>query len=293
MTLSVLPRLLTMRRIQSVRGIGKTPYPMMDLARMGVANTDFKEIRQYVPGDPVRLINWKATGRSYMTGSGQPLVNQFEFEGKKAIWLFLDSSQYMDVGTTLRSPLENSIEAAAGLGFYYLSRGYVLGAHFSSRPDTILIPDTGKRQFSRLVHELVALKATPARYDLPQAIQLCRAQLIRYSPQCIVVTRLDATVHDLPGLHSLDQKMVQGMRELQALSLHSRARPSVWVIAVNAYHYAEGSTPVTQLGGTLRALETRPVKQGLRRMGISVLDWNPSEEEFAQALMRQKRTERT
>lgn len=296
---NVLPRLVAVRRIRNVRGLATTPYPAADLARLGIATTDFKEIRDYVPGDPVRFINWKASARQALTGNANLLVNQFELEGKKAIWLFFDSSSYMGVGTTLRSPLEHAIEAASALGYYYLNRGYYLGAHFSNNPDDMLYPDTGKGQFHRLTHKLLALSPQGQSYDLLRAVQVCRAQIFRYAPRCIIITRLDTEVGasqqvetPLPGgISGLRQNFLHGVESLVSLSTRGRRRMSVWVAAVNGYYYAAGDTPLTQMGMTLRALETRLTVRALREKGVSVLEWNPFDEEFAQTLLRQIRLE--
>jgi uncharacterized protein (DUF58 family) len=245
-----------------------------------------------VVGDPVRFINWKATARAVLTGSGRPLVNQYELEGKKAVWLFFDASEYMVVGDTLSSPLEHAIEAASGLSYYYLKRGYHLGAHFSSRPGHVLYPEAGNQQYHRLVQEMLALKPSLAKYDLKQAVHLCRSQLAQYSPLCIIFTRLDAASRDAPGIPPLYEDLFSGIRGLLAFSYGTRRRISVWVLAVNGYNYIEGDDPVTEVGVTMRAMQTRPLVSSLRMMGVSVLEWNPFQEEFAQVLLRQIRLEK-
>ena len=61
--LLVQPTILNLRRIRGVPGIATSPFPVIDIAKIGVATTDFREIRSYVHGDPVKNINWKATAR--------------------------------------------------------------------------------------------------------------------------------------------------------------------------------------------------------------------------------------
>jgi len=59
----------------------------------GNDNQEFKELRLYSPGDPFKAINWKVTSRNLVRGSIWPVVNEFEKEGKKSVWIFLDTSK--------------------------------------------------------------------------------------------------------------------------------------------------------------------------------------------------------
>ena len=78
--------------------------------------------------------------------------------GGKAVWIFLDGADYMDVGTTLTSPIEHAVEAVGTVAHHYLSQGYTLGAYAYNGPRSFLSPDTGRKQFNRLTQQLLALK---------------------------------------------------------------------------------------------------------------------------------------
>ena len=93
-----------------------------DLAHTGASTDEFKEIRQYQPGDSFKRINWKASARMATLGN-LPLVNELEPETRRAVWIFLDVANHMDVGVPLANPLESTVEAAGTLAQYYLSRG--------------------------------------------------------------------------------------------------------------------------------------------------------------------------
>lgn len=289
--INVLPRVLALRRLLDVRGLAVTPYPTADIARSGVATTDFKELREYLPGDPIRNINWKATARQAYDGIARPLVNQFEFEGKKAIWLFVDSSQHMGVGTNIASPLEHAIEAASTLGHFYLTRGYYLGAHFSVRPSGLLYADTGRRQLQRLTQELLTLQPAGAAYDLLGAIHACGPQLVSFMPRCVIFTRLDRE----PAMARREtgpSALATAVRRLRSFSSGRQSRISVWIIAINGYAYAPAPPASGDLAATLRELETRPLVRELRRSGAAILEWDPFHEPFARVLVRQLRLER-
>ena len=83
---SVVPRIQAVRRLKEVRARAHTRFFRTDLAAQGPSTTDFKDLRPYSPGDPMRIVNWKASARNSY-GANPLLVNQYEAEGRKAIWI--------------------------------------------------------------------------------------------------------------------------------------------------------------------------------------------------------------
>src|SRR5437667_141815 len=82
--LEVTPRVLPVKRIRSLLGYARAMFPESDLARTGTPTTEFRELRDYVRGDPPRSINWKATARRQAGiplgqghGRALPLVHEY------------------------------------------------------------------------------------------------------------------------------------------------------------------------------------------------------------------------
>ena len=146
---SVVPRIQAVGRVKEVRGQAHGRFLRTDVASIGSSTTDFKDLRPYSPGDQMRIINWKASAK-HSHASNPLLVNEYEEEGRKAIWIFLDGAEYMEVGTTLSSLIDHAVEAAGSIAQYYLSQGYTLGAYTYNTPNDILTPDLGRKQFKRL-----------------------------------------------------------------------------------------------------------------------------------------------
>ncbi len=189
--IAVVPRVQDVRRIKPVRARAVSSHPGVGLARIGVSTTDFIELRPYSPGDPVKNVNWKASARH--SGSRNPLlVNNYEPEARRAVWLFLDGASYMEVGTTLSNTMEHAVEVASILAQFYVSRGYTLGAYVYNSPGGFLPPDAGQKQFHRLTQLLLNLQAGSFRQDLSTAVEWCKSFLFRLQPQVFVITRLDA-----------------------------------------------------------------------------------------------------
>ncbi len=171
------------RKIKEIRGKAKSPIPGIDVAKIGVPGTDFREIREYMPGDSMKFVNWKATARK-----GKLMVNQYEVEGKKAVWIFLDSNPYMLHGTSVKNYLESAIEVANALAYYYTFRGHKVGLYVIG-DGRMLHPDVGSRQFRRISKALLEVEG--GEESVSDAIEKCRKLLLLYKPLLVLVTRAE------------------------------------------------------------------------------------------------------
>ena len=279
--LLVQPKILNLRRIRGVAGIATSPFPVIDIAKIGVATTDFREIRNYVHGDPVKDINWKATARKAAQGQLWPLVNEYEVAGKKAVWIFLDAASYLEVGTDIENVFEYCLEAANGVAYYFTDRGYRVGMYIYNDGNKLFYPDAGKKQFLKISRELIKLKTTDQFDEFPRAIEKCRRYLLGYNPLCIIITRLDSNVGDT---------VVRGVTNLRQFCGRRRRKMPVLVINVAGYHIIPKLDRYDEAAALMLQLHNRPLAQQLRRLGTSVLEWNPSQENFSTALLRQVKT---
>ena len=76
---------------------------------------EYADIRDFVPGDRVRSINWRASARRQTL-----VVNERHPERNTDVVLFVDS--FVDVRNGDRSVLEDAVRAAATLATRYLER---------------------------------------------------------------------------------------------------------------------------------------------------------------------------
>ncbi|MCR4792937.1 MAG: DUF58 domain-containing protein [Lachnospiraceae bacterium] len=75
-------------------------------------------VREYVPGDDVRFINWKATART-----GKPQVKTFTGERAPSFRIIMDSCRYSEKPED-HLPLENKIlETVLALGYFLTEKG--------------------------------------------------------------------------------------------------------------------------------------------------------------------------
>jgi uncharacterized protein (DUF58 family) len=156
--LVVRPRLFDVRKVRSVAAASKIPFPSAAVTKVGPVTMDFRELRQYSHGDPFKFINWKATARTFRRGRHLPAVNDYEREGMKIVWIFLDRSSTMTVGPSVASVFEHAAAAVNGLAYYYLRRGCRVGLCSYDGGVAVLYPDAGNRQYHRILQEVLRMK---------------------------------------------------------------------------------------------------------------------------------------
>ena len=176
------PRIMNLNRF-SHRRLGRRGFPQVTRARTGTPSTDFREIREYRPGDPMRAINWKATARL-----GVPLVNEYEKEGALTFMFYVDASDSMAIGGFKESALEVAVSFMLPLVSYLLNRGYRVGLYALGH-GTLISPVSGSDSLSTFTRFLLSLGMTSTEESLPLAVEKTR-RLLNGRVVPVVVTNL-------------------------------------------------------------------------------------------------------
>ncbi len=226
--------------LEGIRGPG-TPEPGEDPGSKGPASTEFRELRDYQQGDPLKHVNWKATAKR----SPQELdlvVNEYEPEARKNIWFFLDLHDSLEVGTTLDTALEDAIEMTLALVHHYATRGHRVGGTTFNGPDPdTFYPDAGTRQHLIIARTLAHADPGPRHEGLPAAVERVQGFLARERPLTFVLTR--------PEVHT--DALHTGLQRIHRyVSTRQRTTP-VTVLAPQPPH----ATPSDRLAHALRAHE--------------------------------------
>lgn len=112
--------------------------------------TELAQLRQYVPGDDVRGIEWNVTARA-----GEPYVRVNLAERVLVTWLLLDCSPSMHFGTADRRKADVADGVAIAIGHVATRRGNRLGViTFGDRKPTILPPHQGRSGLLGLLEAL-------------------------------------------------------------------------------------------------------------------------------------------
>jgi len=116
---------------------------------------EFEEVREYVPGDDVRMIDWNVTARA-----GRPYIKQYVEERELTVMLAVDLSASGAFGTTGRLKNELAAELCAVLAFAAIRNNDKVGLIlFTDRIERFIPPKKGSRHVLRLIRDLLCFEA--------------------------------------------------------------------------------------------------------------------------------------
>ncbi len=145
---------------------------------------EFDSVREYVPGDEIRSIDWNVTARS-----SAPYVKTFCEERELTVLIAVDISASGAFGSQRLSKMETAVEVAAVLMFASLKNNDKVGLLFFA-DDVIkyIPPRKGRGNVLRLIRELLATEPIKAETDITKALEyLARVQRRR----CVVFVMSD------------------------------------------------------------------------------------------------------
>jgi uncharacterized protein (DUF58 family) len=241
----VYPRAEALQRILSPRET--QVFSGSEVARVKGDGIEYADIREYVAGDRLRSINWRASARRAAL-----VVNERHPERNTDVVLFVDS--FADVRGAGRSTLDEAVRATATLAARYLERRDRVGLVSFGGVLRWLQPGMGPSQRFRLVETLLETGVEPT-YTwrdvnvIPARILPPKALVLGVTP--LVDPRFFATIADL------------------------RARGfDLAVIEVDPVPLVEpGSLELEQLGFRLWLLERELQRAKLARLGVAVARW--------------------
>jgi len=135
----------------------------------------FREVREYVPGDDVRTIDWNVTARA-----GAPFVKVFDEERELTLVLVADVSRSGLFGSGPRDKAEVVAELCAVLALAAVANRDKVGlVLFSDRIELFVPPRRGRGHVLRLIRELLAARAAGRGTDLNAPLQLLASVLKR------------------------------------------------------------------------------------------------------------------
>ena len=129
--------------------------------------TDFKQLAEYRPGDPVRHIDWKATLRFE-----KPILREFQDERDQCVLLLIDCGRRMradDRQAGIGSAhFDQVLNAVMLLSYVALKHGDAVGAMTFGTPpgmEKSFAPRKGALALNALMGELYAVQPTPTHSD--------------------------------------------------------------------------------------------------------------------------------
>ncbi|MBU2462631.1 MAG: DUF58 domain-containing protein [Candidatus Edwardsbacteria bacterium] len=115
---------------------------------------EFVDVREYLPGDDVRSIDWKVTARM-----GRPFVKKFVEERELTVILCVDASGSGYFGTKTQFKLEQAAQVAATLAFSAVKNSDKVGLmFFTDRVEKYIPPKKGRLHVMRLIRDILYFK---------------------------------------------------------------------------------------------------------------------------------------
>lgn len=173
---------------------------------------EFREVREYVPGDDVRTIDWNVTART-----GDPFVKLFEEERELTVMLAVDMSRSGWFGTKGNTKVEIAAELCGVLAFSAIANKDKVGLLlFSDRVEKFIPPAKGKSHVLRLIRELLTFQPEGRGTSIKAPLELLGSVLKRKATIFLVSdfwddgfgTRLSALArkHDLVAVRVRDPR---------------------------------------------------------------------------------------
>ena len=123
---------------------------------------DFEELREYMPGDDVRNIDWNVTART-----GVPFIKVFEEERELTVMLVIDMSRSAFFGTQAQFKSEMMTEICAVLAFSAINNNDKVGViFFSDRIEKFIPPKKGRGHILLIIRELINFEPKGSGTDL-------------------------------------------------------------------------------------------------------------------------------
>ena len=157
---SVYPNVQAVRRYELLLRRGIQAFEGLRRTRPPGASTAFAALRDYVPGDDIRRVNWKATARR-----DRPVTTEVEAERGQQVVIALDCGRLMTAPAGALTKLDHAVNAGLLLAWVSERHGDRVGlVAFSDAIDAFLAPQRGRAQVARINH---ALYEAQARYVEP------------------------------------------------------------------------------------------------------------------------------
>jgi len=170
----------------------------------------FSEVREYQPGDDIRLIDWNVTARN-----GAPFIKVFEEERELTVYLLVDISKSGEFGSQNQLKQEFGAEIASVLGFSAIKNNDKVGLIlFSNEVEKYVVPKKGKSHVLRLIRELLYIepknKGTSLKNGLDYLLKVAKRKSVVFLISDFIDDKYWSSLkianrkHDLIGIRLFD-----------------------------------------------------------------------------------------
>lgn len=227
--------------------------------------TDFSSLRDYVPGDDIRTVDWKATARRE-----RPVVRVYEVEKEQTLMILLDAGRMMLSELDGLRRFDHAMNAALALALAGLTKGDQVGfGIFAERPLLYLPPKRGKNHLHNILERTCDIQPKMIEPDYLGALSFFATA---HKTRSLIVVLTDLT--DSLGSETL----LNGLAKLSPRHLPFCVTLRDKEIDKIAGREAESLTQIYRKAVSLDLLAQRELAfSHLLRRGCYVLDSSPAD----------------
>ena len=189
---------------------------------------EFAEVREYLPGDDIRSIDWNVTART-----GQAHVKKFTEEREQTVMFLVDASHSLDFGSVRRMKGEIAAEISAVLAFSAIRNNDKVGAIiFTDRIELFIPPKKGKKHVLRVIRELLFFRPEGRGTDVGAALEYLSRVVRR---RAVVFLLSDFVSPD----YSKPLRVANRRHDLVAITINDPAEDELPAVGLLNLHDAE------------------------------------------------------
>ena len=232
----------------------------------------FSEVREYQPGDDIRLIDWNVTARN-----GSPFIKIFEEERELTVYLLVDISKSGEFGSQNQLKQEFGAEIASVLGFSAIKNNDKVGLIlFSNDIEKYVVPKKGKSHVLRVIRELLYNEPKGNKTSIKNVLDYLLKVAKRKSVVFLISDFIDDNYwsslkivnrkHDLIGIRLFDpaEKLLPDLGVIKVRDPESGS--SFWIDTSNR---AEMEKLKTQINSEFDAFNKQAKKIGFDIISVS------------------------
>lgn len=184
---AIYPDLVGLRAL-SLRLTLQSAGNLRQARRLGMG-TEFAELRDYSPGDDIRLIDWKATARR-----DRPLIRVLEPEQEQTLIVLLDRGRLMTANVQGIKRFDWGLNTTLALALAALNRGDRVGVGVFDRDiHTWIPPARGAKQLPLLIERLAPIQPVLLEPDYFAASTALVRQQARRALVVLITDLIDVT----------------------------------------------------------------------------------------------------